>query len=262
MPNIGFWDDGLAGTIDRLNAALLQYGDIADRPAPGMQGRAWYSEDEELEYYDTGLAWVPKYSGQSVRFSRFTSSGTWNKSTLDTLVFVMAIGGGGGGGNSATSYLIGGGGGQIHSKLFRASELSNAETVTVGSGGGIGSGGGTSSLSNARARGGSRGSPNINNQSVRDYLEFLIDTQIGRGGQGGADGNNLAGRPGLGLTSLITGGADGTDNSEGTGSGGGGVASGGGNGGDGGVPGGGGGSVRGSGNGGSGGRGEVRVWSW
>ena len=43
--NSGFWEDGLEGTADRLNASLAQYDTLANRPVHGQQGRLYICSD-------------------------------------------------------------------------------------------------------------------------------------------------------------------------------------------------------------------------
>tara|TARA_R100000656_G_C3927251_1_gene124069 strand:- start:174 stop:821 length:648 start_codon:yes stop_codon:yes gene_type:complete len=59
--NSGFWEDGLEGTADRLNASLLQRDTLANRPTAGQEGRLFVASDGNnagLMYRDSGTAWV------------------------------------------------------------------------------------------------------------------------------------------------------------------------------------------------------------
>lgn len=77
----------------------------------------------------------------------FTASGTWTKPSGVNFVKVVAIGAGGGGGNgNASGGGTGGGGGSIVEKIFRASDLSSTETVTVSAATSAGSVGGNASF--------------------------------------------------------------------------------------------------------------------
>ena len=69
--------------------------------------------------------------GVSVEFQRFTSSGTWSKPADINWVYAMLIGGGGGGVRGSTRTL-GGAPGRLSAVLFRASQLPDNVTVTVG----------------------------------------------------------------------------------------------------------------------------------
>ena len=271
MPNEGFWVDGLQGTIDRLNAGLLQYGDIADRPAFGMKGRTYYAEDDEEEYYDTGFTWVKKGAAPAANFSRFTSSGTWPKPDEIILVYVEIIGGGASGVRDSQSNVIAFGGfpGYYLKKLFLATDLGSTEVITIGSGGtgGIGTGqsGSNSSFGDLIAPGGlnSIDGEYDSNTANATFLTRLGADVPGMGGGGSRKSSvkGMRGFPGVGLSLFTPLGSDGANNLIGTGSGGGGSRLNDVQAGDGGIPGGGGGST-GYNNAGSGGRGEVRIWSW
>lgn len=97
-----------------------------------------------------------------VNVQAFTSSDTWTRPASATWVLVIAYGagggGGGGGGAAAGNARGGGGGGGGGSKainLFRASDLSATETITIGAGGSSGSGGSSGNGSNGGAGGNS-----------------------------------------------------------------------------------------------------------
>ena len=57
MSNQGFWQNGLEGSADRLNAGLLQYAAFASRPAAGQTGRLFYATDTNVLYRDNGSSW-------------------------------------------------------------------------------------------------------------------------------------------------------------------------------------------------------------
>ena len=59
--NSGFWEDGLEGTADRLNASLAQYDTLANRPVHGQQGRLYICSDGTNAgrmFRDTGTGWT------------------------------------------------------------------------------------------------------------------------------------------------------------------------------------------------------------
>jgi len=63
--NSGFWEAGLEGNTDRLNACLIQLGLLSARPSPGQQGRIYILTDSGLEgrsYVDDGSAWQERIS--------------------------------------------------------------------------------------------------------------------------------------------------------------------------------------------------------
>ena len=89
-----------------------------------------------------GTNWQ-QYTPMLTSYQEFTASGTWTAPVNATWVYVEAIGGGGGGGRG-TSIGAGGGGGGFNASLFRASDVGNSVTVTIGAGGaGIASLGGS-----------------------------------------------------------------------------------------------------------------------
>lgn len=145
-----------------------------------------------------GSAW--EVYGNARITTAFTGSGTWRKNPLTNNLRVRAWGGGGGGGagvvvgaGTACSGGGGGGGGGFVEALFRASELSATETVTVGAGGT----GGSTSGGNGAAGGLSQFGSYI---GARAYG--------GGGGSGGASGANSGGGAG-GMSIGIGGNASG-----------------------------------------------------
>lgn len=137
----------------------LPYQELADAPN-GPQGQQDLAEAVEGELLRMDTQPVVQV---------FTASGTWNKPANAKFVRVRVVGGGGGGGGcvgetSGQGAGGGGGGGGYAEKLFAASALGAAETVTVGAGGiaGIstapsGGTGGTSSFATVSATGGAGG---------------------------------------------------------------------------------------------------------
>jgi hypothetical protein len=218
-----------------------------------------------------------KWRGVGIsEYEEFTSSGTWNKNPGATWVYVEAIGGGGGGSNTTgTDEDSGGTGGEFTAKLFRASEVSSSETVTIGAGGsgraagdsGGGSDGGETSFGTlVTSRGGPGGTgshlvgpgmPGAGVSNSIDKSNAFVFPQAGTGGyDDGAGRNTIYGGAGGGSASASGGtstyggdGGDGdttADTKAGNGS----------------VPGGGGGGSSNDGGGGDGGDGRVRVWQW
>lgn len=57
MFNQGFWEAGLEGTADRLNASLLQSDVIGSRPAAGQTGRFFFATDTKELSRDNGTGW-------------------------------------------------------------------------------------------------------------------------------------------------------------------------------------------------------------
>lgn len=89
MPNQGFWIDGLKGTADRLNAALLQYDTYANIPAAGQTGRLFLATDTGLLYRDNGVSWdlVPRVvlTGQNNTEATSTSTSAGDRVVVSGL---------------------------------------------------------------------------------------------------------------------------------------------------------------------------------
>lgn len=136
----------------------------------------------------------------------FTASGTWTKPSGATFVEVICIGAGGGGGGgqgaaagNARGGGCGGGGASWNRKIFRASDLSATETVTVGT---------SSNAAGGNGAGGSDGAVG-GTSSFGTYL-YGYGGGGGAGGSGSRSGGSGAGSAGAGVTgggSSVTGGA-------------------------------------------------------
>jgi hypothetical protein len=201
--------------------------------------------------YDSTIGGLFRYSGSAwvqitpnVDAQLFSSSGTWTKPADVTAVSVFMLGGGGGGGSGArgptgASFGLsggsGGGAGERGVGLFRASDLSSTETVTVGTGGSGGAavttnatagnagGDGVASSFGSRlaARGGKAGGGGLVNTATNvsaglpgSYVVTLNivgsggggQTSPGGGGGAGYEGNMLAAGSGGGGGGMTTGG--------------------------------------------------------
>ena len=208
--------------------------------------------------------------GVSVEFQRFTSSGTWSKPADINWVYAMLIGGGGGGVRGSTRTL-GGAPGRLSAVLFRASQLPDNVTVTVGTGGvGAvvnvdGTSGGNSAFGDFATPGG------LSSIRLQATNSLILARYLSQPGAGGSNDDRNAGGVDEGIagygfaTNTPAGENDGANGAlPKTGSGGGGRTVSQGHAGHGGAPGGGGGTTMAgsSSEGGNGGRGEVAVWSW
>lgn len=143
-------------------------------------------------------------------YQAFTADGTWTKPTNlsgNEMVVVHAWGGGGGGGGTTGNAGIaqngaGGGGGAVRvERIFRASDLSATETVTIGTGGNGGAAG---------ANDGTAGGNTTFGSKVTAYgggfgYRGVGGTGIGGGGGGGA-GNGAVGANGTSATGAAGGG--------------------------------------------------------
>lgn len=166
---------------------------------------------------DGGIS-VASVVGNSVTQSaitKFTSSGTWTKSTLNPkFIRVTVIGGGGGGGGvnntplpGETTVSGGGGGGGCSIKTIMAASLGATETVTVGAngnggstGGGNGTSGGTTSFgAHCQATGGGGGAGETT-PTAADTRNVGGTGGVGSGGDvnfrgsDGGDGSSAQGR--------------------------------------------------------------------
>jgi len=228
-----------------------------------------------------GANWFKLAQEFATDYQEFLASGAWTKPAGVTWVFVEAIGGGGSGSRSNTGGQVsGGGGGGFNSKLFRASEFSATETVTIGAGG-------LGRASNTGANAGFVGG----NTTFGSFLTApgggagtLSRGGDGGGGEIGADGggdpraqggysSGAGGNDGSSGANCIKGGAGGGSQtgaggtSQDGGNGGAGANSGAANATAGAQPGGGGGGKfyatnATDGGSGAGGAGRVRVWAW
>ena len=138
-----------------------------------------------LVYVD-GQGWTVYGAARPTNIQTFSANDTWYVPTSFTPTVVMVriwgAGGGGGGGASLATAVVakgggGGGGGCFVERIFRASDLTNSISVTIGAGGSAGSG---------AAAGGSGGAGGIGgNSTFGAYLTAY-------GGGGGAGGGNSA----------------------------------------------------------------------
>jgi hypothetical protein len=132
----------------------------------------------------------------------YTGIGTWSKPNWAQSVTVIAIGGGGGGGGGSISTAInliktgggGGGGGEVIVQRYRASELPQTVSITVGGGG----------------PGGTRNTPTGNRGSHGGRTIFANTSNnftgiVARGGYGGEGGT-------VGTNSIINGNIQSTTN--------------------------------------------------
>ena len=139
---VSIWNDSSSAT----NSVTVQHTDgttVVDIYVVSLPSQSG------LTYVD-GQGWTVIGNSRPTNIQTFSASGTWNKPTSFNasvvLVRVWGAGGGGGGGSSLATATVtkgggGGGGGCFVERIFRASDLSNDETVTIGAGGSVGAGG-------------------------------------------------------------------------------------------------------------------------
>lgn len=155
----------------------------------------WMSFDTLIEMLQfTDIAGLP---GGTTNV--YDSSGTWSKPNAARWILVELWGGGGGGGRGSSSSgpgAWGGSGGDYTRKLFKASDLPDRVTYTVGSGGRavtgtsaseqVGADGGDTRFQTMTAKGGdggagSAGNPNVAG-NVAEYQESVGGRYIESGG--------------------------------------------------------------------------------
>jgi len=136
--------------------------------------------------YVEGEGWTVTGNSRPTNIQIFAASGTWNKPTSFTpavvMVRVWGAGGGGGGGSSLATATVtkgggGGGGGCFVERIFRASDLGDTESVTIGAGGSAGTG---------ATAGGAGGDGGVGGNTTFGAL------LTGYGGGGGRGGQNSA----------------------------------------------------------------------
>jgi hypothetical protein len=136
--------------------------------------------------YVEGEGWTVIGNSRPTNIQVFGASGTWNKPTSFNpgvvLARVWGAGGGGGGGSSLATATVtkgggGGGGGCFVERIFRASDLGDTESVTIGAGGAAGTG---------ATAGGSGGDGGVGGNTTFGAL------LTGYGGGGGRGGQNSA----------------------------------------------------------------------
>lgn len=236
----------------------------------------------------TGVAWVSLGSLQPPDYQEFTGSGTWNKPTGATLVYVEGIGAGGSGaasnGAGSPDSAGGGGGGLFVNNWFLASALTSTVAVTIGAGAsGVatgnngGAGGDTTFGGYLTAPGGGPGLVDASTAfgglaggllgSLNNAASSITQPGDYAGGAGGISGNASASKGGNSVKGGAGGGAAGTGISASGGTsllgGNGGAGSNAGNATAGTAPGGGGGATSNNGStSGAGAAGRLRVWAW
>lgn len=91
MANQGFWEAGLEGTVDRMNAALLQYDTAANRPAAGQTGRLFYATDTSELSRDNGSTWDTLTSGGLIPEGSNTTEATTTSTSAVDLITVGSL---------------------------------------------------------------------------------------------------------------------------------------------------------------------------
>lgn len=139
----------------------------------------------------------------------FTGSGTWTKPTTFTPITVKVVcvgagggGAGGAGGNAGTNRDGGGAGGGAAKaeRIFRASELSATETVTIGAGGTAGAGGSAGAGGDGGAGGNTSFGTRLNAYGGGGGLKGSAGTNPSGGGGGGTGSVGQIGQAGAAAT--------------------------------------------------------------
>lgn len=209
-------------TLDQLDIASATFGDILYRGSTSWARLPAGTSGNFLQTLGAGAAptWATSSGGTSAQVNTYNvaDSGTsWSKPSGAKQVVVICVGGGGqgggGSGNASTSSARigggGGGGGARTQMVFRADDLPNSVTVTVGAGGSAAGGGGS-------AGGGTAGTAGGNTT-----FGGFVTAYGGGGGKGGTDatasvgggggGSASAGLTGSGTTT-VSGGNPGNTN--------------------------------------------------
>ena len=193
------------------------------------------SATDQLVFYDDSATGNKKASiadivaagggsgGGRIRTEVFTTSGTWNKTTIGsaTGIYVEVRAGGGGGGGApnpgSNAEMSGGGGGGQGERAFKsidAASLGATETVTVGAGGAANAGaqggnGGNSSFGAHVSANGGNGAGTFGPSADTTFTMV----QGAAGGSGGTGGDlsvpGAAGHPAFGQSGQFSGGVGG-----------------------------------------------------
>lgn len=178
---------GGSPTLDALEALSYVAGDTLYFTAADTPARLAKGTDGQVLTLASGLpSWADLPVSSKIKFTEYTSSGTWTKDDDCLLVYAEVIGGGGGGSSGAKGATLsvggsGGGGAGQQTGWLKATDLPATLTVTVGAGGAGGLGQTASDTAGLHGTAGGL-------SSLKDGTTIIMAGGGGGSGNGGTSG--------------------------------------------------------------------------